>query len=37
MDALMIEIKLSINHHLYQKGYITEELYKKVKEAIIKS
>ena len=28
-------IKLSINQSLYDKGYITEEIYSKAKEVII--
>ncbi|MDO5556162.1 MAG: hypothetical protein Q4G09_06000 [Clostridia bacterium] len=37
MNAFLIEIKLSINHSLFEKGYITEEMYTKAKEIIIKS
>lgn len=37
MDAFIIEVKLSINHSLFEKGYITEEIYTKAKELIIKS
>lgn len=37
MDSLLLEIKLSINHNLFEKGYITEEMYTKAKELIIKS
>lgn len=37
MDSLILEIKLSINHSLFEKGYITEEMYIKAKELIIKS
>lgn len=36
MKSLLIEIKLSINHNLFEKGYITEEMYTKAKELIIK-
>ena len=37
MNSFLIEIKLSINHKLFEKGYITEEMYTKAKELIIKS
>ena len=37
MNAFIIEVKLSINHSLFEKGYITEEMYTKAKELIIKS
>jgi len=37
MDTFLIEVKLSINHKLFEKGYITEEMYTKAKELIIKS
>ena len=39
-DALsdfIIEIKLSINHTLYSKGAITQEMYIRAKELILKS
>ena len=36
MNALVVEIKLSINHRLFEQGYITEEMYYKAKEIIIK-
>jgi hypothetical protein len=39
-DALsdfIIEIKLRINHNLYSKGAITEEMYIRAKELILKS
>ena len=36
MNALLVEIKLSINRRLFEKGYITEEMYIKAKEIIIK-
>ena len=35
-DSAIIEIKLSINHRLYEKGYITEDMYRRAKELIIK-
>lgn len=37
MEAFILEVKLSINHSLFEKGYITEEMYTKAKELIIKS
>ena len=37
MNSFLIEVKLSINHKLFEKGYITEEMYTKAKELIIKS
>ena len=37
MEAFILEVKLSINHSLFEKGYITEEMYTKAKEIIIKS
>jgi len=36
MSALLIEIKLSINCRLFEQGHITEEMYSKAKELIIK-
>ena len=36
-EAFIIEVKLSINHSLFEKGYITEEMYTKAKEMIVKS
>ena len=36
INALVIEIKLSINRRLFEKGYITEEMHIKAKELIIK-
>jgi len=36
MNSFFVEIKLNINHKLYEKGYITEEMYVKAKELIIK-
>lgn len=36
MNTFIIEVKLSINHSLFEKGYITEEMYTKAKELIIK-
>ena len=35
-DMVVVEIKLSINNRLFEKGYITEEMYHKAKEMIIK-
>ena len=37
MNSFLIEVKLSINHKLFENGYITEEMYTKAKELIIKS
>ena len=37
IKSFLIEIKLSINHKLFVNGYITEEMYTKAKEIIIKS
>ena len=37
INSFLIEVKLSINHTLFEKGYITEEIYTKAKELIIKS
>ena len=37
MNTFIIEVKLSINHSLFEKGYITEDMYTKAKELIIKS
>lgn len=37
MKNFLIEVKLSINHSLFEKGHITEEMYIKAKELIIKS
>ncbi|MEG0873149.1 MAG: hypothetical protein RSE00_04350 [Clostridia bacterium] len=37
MNSFLIEIQLSVNHSLFEKGYITEEMYTKAKELIIKS
>ena len=36
VDLLEIEIKLHINRRLYEKGCITEEMYTKAKEMILK-
>ena len=36
INTLVAEIKLSINHWLFEQGYITEEMYSKAKEIIIK-
>ena len=35
MKSLLVETKLSVNHKLFEKGYITEEMYVKAKELII--
>ena len=36
MNDLVVEIKLSINHRLFEQGHITEEMYSRAKELIIK-
>jgi len=36
MKLLIIEIKLHINQKLYQKGAITEEMYTRAKDLILK-
>jgi len=36
MCALLIEIKLSINRRLFECGHITEEMYSKAKELIVR-
>ena len=36
MNTFLMEIKLSVNHRLFEKGYITEEMYVRAKEYIIK-
>ena len=36
LNSLYMEIKLSINQKLFDKGYITEEMYIKAKDVIIK-
>ncbi len=36
LKALLVEIKLSVNTRLWQKGCITEETYQKAKELILK-
>jgi len=36
INDLIVEIKLSINRRLFEKGYITEEMHIKAKELIIK-
>ena len=36
MNTFLVEVKLSINHKLFEKGHITEEMYVKAKELIIK-
>jgi hypothetical protein len=36
VKAAIIEIKLYINRKLYQKGALTEEMYNKAKELILK-
>lgn len=36
LKLTIIEIKLSVNRKLYQKGVLTEEMYTKAKELILK-
>ena len=36
VKLVVIEIKLHINRNLYSKGFITEEMYVKAKEMILK-
>jgi len=36
INALRAEIKLSINRRLFEQGHITQEMYIKAKEIIIK-
>ena len=33
----LIEVKLHINTKLYEKGFLTEEMYMRAKELIVKS
>ena len=33
---VILEIKLFVNQCLYEKGYITEEMFRKAKEIILK-
>ncbi|MCL2499155.1 MAG: hypothetical protein FWE90_02340 [Defluviitaleaceae bacterium] len=35
-EAVETEVKLHVNRRLYQKGVITEEMYVKAKEIILK-
>lgn len=36
MNTFLMELKLSVNHKLFEQGHITEEMYTKAKELIIK-
>jgi len=36
MKLVIIEIKLHVNQKLYDKGFLTEEMYTKAKELILK-
>ena len=36
VEAVVVEIKLHVNNRLYQQGAITEEMYTRAKEAILK-
>jgi hypothetical protein len=35
-NILLTEIKLSVNQRLFEQGYLTEEIYTKAKELILK-
>lgn len=37
LELAILEIKLHINRNLYEKGAITQEMYTKAKELILKS
>lgn len=37
MKLVVIEIKLHINQRLFEQGYITEEMYTRAKEIILKA
>ncbi len=37
LNSAKTELKLAVNHSLYTKGLITEEMYIKAKEMIIKT
>ena len=36
MESVTIEVKMHINQRLFQKGAITEEMYTRAKELILK-
>jgi len=36
LELAIVEIKLHVNQKLYQKGVLTEEMYTKAKELILK-
>jgi len=36
LTALLTEIKLSVNNRLYEQGYITEEMYSRAREIIVR-
>lgn len=36
VNLVVIEVKLHINQRLFEQGYITEEIYTKAKEIILK-
>ncbi|ACL76468.1 hypothetical protein [Ruminiclostridium cellulolyticum] len=37
LKLVIVEVKLHINQRLFEQGYITEEMYTKAKEIILKS
>lgn len=37
LEQVIIEIKLSVNRNLFERGILTEEMYIKAKELILKS
>lgn len=36
LKLVIVEVKLHINQRLFEQGYITEEMYTKAKEIILK-
>lgn len=36
VKIVIIEVKLHVNQRLFEQGYITEEMYTKAKEIILK-
>ncbi len=36
VKLVMVEVKLHINQRLFEQGYITEEMYTKAKDIILK-
>lgn len=37
VKLVIIEVKLHVNQRLFEQGFITEEMYTKAKEIILKS